>query len=314
MNKKIQPKHQYIEPQFFKHAKALRHTFESKFKNPRAVPSHRFVWDYWHIENQYTALRTPARHYFKAQDYKKLEAALLDYGKNVLGCSGLSEPWLSLYIDGCEQKVHADNPHGPWAYVYSLTPWKTREFKGGETLISTPRLLNYWQTLPNTDRGFEFDDFFNPVAPEFNQLLVFDPRLPHGVKRVEGVREPTLGRLVVHGWFTEPVPFIDGSLSANDKVFRTAESVLSQSLENLYKTWNSQQALHGTFTVRMKINPQGKTSKPTILSNTLINRHAITTSTQEVRKILNQIETEFKKMTFPITRGSSLLTVPFLFR
>ena len=41
------------------------------------------------------------------------------------------------------------------------------------------------------------------VPPLYNQLTVFDARLPHGVRRVEGERDPRGARLVVHGWFTE---------------------------------------------------------------------------------------------------------------
>lgn len=40
--------------------------------------------------------------------------------------------WLSYYVDGCEQALHCDNPHGPWAFVLSLTEWDEREFTGGE--------------------------------------------------------------------------------------------------------------------------------------------------------------------------------------
>ena len=37
-------------------------------------------------------------------------------------------------------------PHGPWAFVYSLTPNK-KEFRGGETLILKPNTLNYWSNF-----------------------------------------------------------------------------------------------------------------------------------------------------------------------
>lgn len=48
------------------------------------------------------------------------------------------------------------------------------------------------------------------VPPLFNRLTVFDPRYPHGVRAVEGTRDPMKARLVLHGWFTEPTPFFDG--------------------------------------------------------------------------------------------------------
>ena len=52
------------------------------------------------------------------------------------------------------------------------------------------------------------------VEPRFNRLTVFDGRYPHGVRVVEGTRDPVKSRVVLHGWFTEPAPFFDGKSSA----------------------------------------------------------------------------------------------------
>ena len=41
------------------------------------------------------------------------------------------------------QELHTDAPHGPWAFVLSLTP-RERAFAGGQTLVMQPRVLNYW--------------------------------------------------------------------------------------------------------------------------------------------------------------------------
>ena len=51
-----------------------------------------------------------------------LEDALLAYGETHLGCSAITPLWLSCYVHGCRQELHADVPHGPWAFVLSLTP------------------------------------------------------------------------------------------------------------------------------------------------------------------------------------------------
>ena len=67
---------------------------------------HRFVWDYWHVPEQYTLLRTPADQFFPEEDYQRLEDALLDYGEQQLGCRGISPIWLSYYVDGCRQVTH----------------------------------------------------------------------------------------------------------------------------------------------------------------------------------------------------------------
>ena len=56
--------------------------------------------------------------------FDALTDALTQYGQERLGCRTISPPWLSFYIDGCEQQVHADVPQGPLAFVLSLTRWE----------------------------------------------------------------------------------------------------------------------------------------------------------------------------------------------
>ena len=48
------------------------------------------------------------------------------------------------------------------------------------------------------------------VEPRFNRLTVFDGRYPHGVRPVEGTRDPLKARLVLHGWFTDPHAILRG--------------------------------------------------------------------------------------------------------
>lgn len=55
------------------------------------------------------------------------------------------------------QELHADSPHGPWAFVLSLTDWEHRGFTGGETTIFQPYMLNFWPSF-DPDQGFEFKD------------------------------------------------------------------------------------------------------------------------------------------------------------
>lgn len=105
--------------------------------------------------------------------------------------------------DGCYQELHCDNVHGPWAFVLSLTDWESRTFTGGETMILSDTTLNFWSNFA-TDTVIERRHLMELVEPHFNQLTVFDPRFPHGVREVHGTREPTQARIVLHGWFVEP--------------------------------------------------------------------------------------------------------------
>ena len=65
-------------------ANDLRAVYDGRTRDPLRVDPERFVWDYWHVPNQYTLLRTPAEDYFGAERYGELEKALLEYGRREL--------------------------------------------------------------------------------------------------------------------------------------------------------------------------------------------------------------------------------------
>lgn len=314
--KKLQPKSILLEKNFSSVAKELRAVFEKKFADPRKTTIDRFVWDFWHIENQYSVLRTPARHFFSKELFKKLEKELVSYGQTNLGCNGISDPWISLYLDGSYQNLHADSPHGPWAYVFSLTKWKEREFRGGETLVAKDTLLNFWPNFTRdrrNERGMEFTDLFETIAPEFNQLTLFDPRLPHGVKEVRGTREPIKGRLVVHGWFVEPRPFIAGALSKNARTAAATEKVINQILQPLAEELGIFSELQGTLSVRVAISPSGVAGKQELLTHTLLSSENPANGRPALAAI-QLIAEAISRPKFPRAAGKSSVTIPFLFR
>lgn len=76
-----------------------------------------------------------------------MQDALVEFGERQLGCRGISPIWLSCYVNGCRQGLHADAPHGPFAFVLSLTRWDERRFSGGETLLLQPHVLDYWRSF-----------------------------------------------------------------------------------------------------------------------------------------------------------------------
>lgn len=58
-------------------------------------------------------LRAPQVNAFFPEDLNaELEDRLLEYAQEKLGCRSLSPLWMSYYVDGCHQGLHADNPHG----------------------------------------------------------------------------------------------------------------------------------------------------------------------------------------------------------
>ncbi len=296
-----------IEKNFLPKVRALnlRRAFDGVYADSRRTHPKRFMWDHWHLEGQYRMHRTLAREFLPPALYKSLKDELVKYGQDHLGCHSISEPWLSYYTEGDEQLFHSDAPHGPWAYVYSLTDWAARAFRGGETLIFRPKILNYWSQFTRK-RGFEMNDLVMSVPAEFNQLLVFDPRLPHGVRRVSGVHDPREGRLVVHGWFVNPEPYVTGALKMNEAVATAinetfdaifaeddsgsgesrgakknprAKSLTESAQGRTNKISHSNSSsfaeltrdLIGTVVFRLKIARGGRVSSGRILTNTLVN-------------------------------------------
>lgn len=289
---------------FFSGAKELRSHFDDRFRDPRDTDSGRFVWDWWHVPGQYTALRTPAYHYFPAELYRDFHESLVWWGRRNLGCHDISPPWMSCYIDGCKQELHGDLPHGPWAFVFSLTPWKKRKFTGGETMLMREETLSYWTDF-QTSRGIERGDVMQEVPALFNRLTVFDPRIPHGVREVEGVRDPRDGRLVIHGWFVQPRPFIEGPLSTKD--LQGAIDDLTGYLQELFEQGVDVQ---GVLSARFKVGASGSVSDFKILTDTL--RHPARDKASEraiiqvTKKVLGQVQ--FKKQ-----KAASHVTLPLIF-
>ena len=202
------------------------------------------------MPDQYTLVRTPADQFFGETDYAAFCDALTEFGQRELGCNAITQPWLSYYVDGCEQRMHTDSWHGPFAYVFSLTNWDGRKFTGGETFIMEGKALDYWRRFDAT-AGLEEGTLTQTVPALFNRLTIFDPRLPHGVKPVRGTQDPREARLVIHGWFTDQgTPFYTGSLAEEE-----ATGVLNAALPAVYEELGKECArVTGVLNVRMLIS------------------------------------------------------------
>ena len=146
----------------------LRSHFDMRFEDPLKTTSDRFCWDNWYVPYQYSLLRTPAASFFPPALYDRLEDALCEWGERRLGCRGVSPIWLSYYIDGCHQELHTDAPHGPWAFVLSLTKWEDREFKGGETMVLQPQVLEYWRDF-DASHGLEMPQLVSFIESRFGR-------------------------------------------------------------------------------------------------------------------------------------------------
>jgi hypothetical protein len=303
-----------IQDQFYPGAKALRKSFDERFGNPREGHPDRFVWDYWHVPDQYTLLRTPAARFFTPKEFNSLHSAILDFGRTQLGCSGITPTWVSAYVDGCGQEFHADLPHGPWAFVYSLSPPGRPAFEGGETLLLRPEILDFWSRPKASSRGkqareFEQDSVLKKIPARFNRLVVFDPRIPHGVSRVRGTRDLRDARLVVHGWFNQPSPNIESAPGGLTP--QKATPILDGFLQSLTPAFETYRDLEGALVLRLDVRPDGALARITIQADTLVSREGGRAARQRVLLFKETIGLALEELRFPKTRAKSRIILPF---
>jgi len=290
-----------IVDDFAPEARALRGAFDDRFADPRSTRGDRFVWDWWHVPGQYTALRTPAWTYFPRKTYEAWHRRLVIWGRETLGCHDISPPWLSCYVDGCRQELHGDLPHGPWAFVYSLTHWRGRAFRGGETLLLRDEVLDFWHDFRST-RAVEEPELVRAVEPKFGRLTVFDPRIPHGVRPVTGTRDPREGRLVIHGWFVQPRPFIRGPLRPRELAARTDD--LGATLEG------AQVPLAGMLALAFEVDRAGRARRVRVLSDTT----RVSVSDEPARKrLVRDLRQTVAAWKFSKQRAPSQVTLPLVF-
>ena len=254
---------QLVVPDFFDGAEAMREVFADRVGRARSLGPEEFVWDYWHVPGQYTYIRTFGDRYFPDELTGSLLDRLRRWGLETLGCGSITPPWLSYYVDGCVQELHADVPHGPWAYVFSLTHWDQRGFSGGETEMLRPEVLDFWRGL-DANRALDGGDLVERIVPEFNQLTVFDARIPHGVREVRGTHDPLDSRVVMHGWFEYP------SLRVSDDLDERARMSLELAAAMLPRRLARHEGLTGLLTVRLDFGGDGEVRHARVLSNTLI--------------------------------------------
>lgn len=292
-----------IVDHFAPEAAKLRATFDARFANPRGTGADRFVWDYWHVPGQYTALRTPAWTYFPAGVYQQFHRRLVAWGRETLGCHDISPPWLSLYVEGCRQELHGDLPHGPWAFVFSLTRWRERTFRGGETLLLKDDVLDFWHDFASV-RGVEQGELIRAIEPKFERLTVFDPRIPHGVRTVTGTHDPREGRLVIHGWFVQPRPFVRGPLPV-----RALTAHISELTDRL-GGWLGELPIAGLYSVAFDVDRRGGVGNVRALSDTTRVPRAVERNRKD---LVRKIREDISGWQFGRQRGTSAVTLPLVF-
>ena len=229
-------------------AREMRAAIDRHFANPYKQTAEHQVWNYWFVPDMYTFLRTAPDKVVGRALLDRFHGALTSWAWNVLGLGNVTYPYLSLYVDGCQQSIHNDATNGRFGYVYSLT-WDQRETRGGETIVyHEGDLYRSCLTTMTGGRG----GLYEMIEPRFNRLAIFDDRMPHGVNRIEGSMNPVHGRLVLHGHISETGPGVRGPLTPQ-QVGTLVEEAANEALSRFEMKCDP----HGPLVVRVVVQPDG---------------------------------------------------------
>jgi hypothetical protein len=234
-------------------AEPLRQAIDEHFAEPNrhSADIHQ-VWNYWYVPDLYTYLRTRPEKVIPKPLVERFHDALSLWARETLGMGHVTWPYLSLYVDGCQQGLHNDSTNGRFGYVYSLT-WDDRKTVGGETIVLREGDL-FRSNMTSSAAGW---GLFELIPPRFNRLAVFDDRMPHGVQRVEGSMDPLEGRFVLHGHLSEAGPIAEGPLPPGE-ISRVLDAALAEPLAALAA---GPAPCHGPLVLRFAIAPSGAVSQ-----------------------------------------------------
>jgi len=229
-------------------AHEMRAAIDRHFADPYRQTHEHQVWNYWFVPDMYTFMRTMPQRVIPPDLCEQFHAALTAWAWKTLGLGYVTQPYLSLYVDGCQQSIHNDATNGRFGYVYSLT-WDQRDTRGGETIVyHEGDLYRTMLTSMTGGRG----GLYEMIEPCFNRLAIFDDRMPHGVNRIEGSMDPVHGRLVLHGHISETGPGVRGPLDPA-LIGPLVEQAANEALSGFEMACDP----HGPIVVRLMINPSG---------------------------------------------------------
>ncbi|HEX4113785.1 MAG TPA: hypothetical protein VH020_14730, partial [Stellaceae bacterium] len=127
-----------------------------------------------------------------------------------------------------------------------------RRFAGGETLLFHER--PWGERLTAAQAG---NSFYELIPQIFNQLLVFDDRMPHAVPRIEGTMAPGEGRIVLHGHISEAGVTVEGGLG----VAEIKPAIAKPLTEALRRGAEAASRYHGLAVVRLVVNDGAVTKR-----------------------------------------------------
>lgn len=281
-------------------ADRLRAEVDGHFAEPhKHRPDRHQVWNYWYVPQLYTYLRTSPEKVIAAPLMRRFYETLSIFAREVLGLGHVTWPNLSLYVDGCEQQLHNDSTNGRLGYVYSLTR-DARKTIGGETIVLREGDL-FRSNLEKAAAGWGLYDL---IEPSFNRLALFDDRMPHGVRRVEGSMDPVEGRIVLHGHISEAAATADGPIPA-----QVVAAAVAGAIGRLEAELSASPAPpHGPLTLRMTIGRSGRIEQ----LQPLLNRVACADG-RPAGEAVDRAMAAIRALTWPGSDDATEAVVPIVF-
>jgi hypothetical protein len=282
-------------------AEAMRRDIEAHFaKSGSHRPDTHQVWNYWFVPGLYTYLRTSPEKLIKRDRVEHFMQVLRGWSAEALGLREVTWPYLSLYVNGCRQNLHNDSENGRFAFVYSLTRDK-RMTTGGQTIVMNEGDL-FRTNVATAQAG---SGFFASIEPNFNRLVLFDDRMPHGVERVDGSMDPVEGRFVLHGHLRDKGAIVSGALTEQQVGEVVMEALIGFSSESLSRL----RLYHGPVVLRLSIDPRGKVDSCSVLLDRVT---AIDSSDMGWQNMRNGLIAKLKALKFAESNGPTTVTQPVL--
>lgn len=279
-------------------ASDMREAVDGHFANPYKHTHEHQVWNYWYVPDMYTFLRTGPDRVIPRALLDQFHQRLSHWAFRALGLGYATWPYLSVYVDGCHQAIHNDATNGRFGYVYSLT-WDDRRSEGGETIVFHEGDL-YRDNLTNMMGGK--GGLYELMEPRFNRLAIFDDRMPHGVKRIDGSMNPVEGRVVLHGHISEGGPFVRGPLDPQ-AVAAPVEAAAREAIAGA----EAIETLHGPLVLRLVVGPDGRVAHGRIVLDRIARFGG-----GRVDGVAERALERAKTLTFDAADSASEATVPIM--
>ncbi|MET1080993.1 MAG: hypothetical protein ABWY06_23510 [Pseudomonas sp.] len=291
-------KRQQVVSDFFAEAESLRTAFENRVRNSYQQG---IAWRYFCVPQMYTYLSCVPQAFAPEPLVARFMRHLTQWCLDNLGMIPTGPPNLHLMVNGCTLGLHSDFHNGTWGFVYSLTRWEERKFSGGETLLMRDGVPSYKKHHVHGEVLYEL------FPAHFNQLLLFDDRIVHGTRTIEGSMDPLQGRIALVGHLRATSPRISGPLepAAARQVILAVQRELGPRLRDF-------QEVQGSFSFRLAVTASGAVESITALTDNLVTAASGYQASAEVEQVRALLHQALSSLQFAAAAEASSVTAAVL--